>query len=643
MLSRSVSLLQQLTTTNNSRRYLSLKQLNPIINRNLAWFAGQSTKKTFGGRLKRRLKNFLIITVVGFGTYYGVSSYRRYRWFNEISDSDKTMGTKPRVVVLGTGWGAVPLLKHIDTEKYEVVCVSPRNYFLMTPLLPSVSVGTVETRTVIESIRSLIGPRIKYVEAHCVSVDPKAKVISCNTDGEQPISRGDDVKTILIPSRRAGGSSSRIIKDSTRVRPSFDMKYDILVVSVGSENNTFNTPGVEEHAHFLKEILDARRIRSAISDAFESAMTPTQTPAERKRLLHFVIVGGGPTGVEFAAELADLVREDLQIYFPRLVANDVKITLIEALDHILSMMDKQISDYTERHFHRENIDVLMNTFVKEVKQREVVVQLKGSDELKSIPCSVVVWATGIKPRALTNKLREIIGLDIQSNRMGLLTDQYLRVKGVADGSIFAIGDCATIQIPKLVDRFQLLFEEADTERRGTLDLQQFRALVERKIAEFPQLEIISKSIEKAFEEADKDKSATLTLAELHSALEKADTKNRVLPATAQVASQEGSFVADLLNQLNDIQSNNYEQQNLKPFRYKHMGSLAYVGGDEAVVDFTGSKPILDMFNLKPISGRSAAYLWKSFYLTEMFTGRTKILLAFDWVRTQFFGRDISRY
>ncbi len=88
-----------------------------------------------------------------------------------------------------------------------------------------------------------------------------------------------------------------------RVRPQFDMKYDILVVAVGSENNTFNTPGVEEHAHFLKELIDARRIRSAISDAFESAMTPSQTVEEKKRLLHFVVVGGGPTGVEFAAEV----------------------------------------------------------------------------------------------------------------------------------------------------------------------------------------------------------------------------------------------------------------------------------------------------------------------------------------------------
>ncbi|CAF4373884.1 unnamed protein product, partial [Adineta steineri] len=141
---------------------------------------------------------------------------------------------QPIIGVLGTGWGAVPLLKHIDTQKYEVVCVSPRNYFLMTPLLPSVSVGTVETRTVIESIRSLVGPKIKYVEAHCVDVDTKTKVITCNSDGTNTVSRGDDVKTLLEPSKRAGGASSRIIKDSARTRPQFDMKYDILVVAVGS-------------------------------------------------------------------------------------------------------------------------------------------------------------------------------------------------------------------------------------------------------------------------------------------------------------------------------------------------------------------------------------------------------------------------
>lgn len=149
-------------------------------------------------------------------------------------------------------------------------------------------------------------------------------------------------------------------------------------------------------------------------------------------------------------------------------------------------------------------------------------------------------------------------------------------------------------------------------------------------------------VEKAFEEADKEKSGYLNLATLRSILEKADQKVRALPATAQVASQEGRYIADLLNQLPDLSVTNI-QPNLKQFRYQHMGSLAYVGGDAAVMDFTGTRPILDLFNLKPLSGRGAAYLWKSFYFTEMFTGRTKTLLAFDWVRTQVYGRDISRY
>ena len=133
----------------------------------------------------------------------------------------------------------------------------------------------------------------------------------------------------------------------------------------------------------------------------------------------------------------------------------------------------------------------MNTFVKAVKQNEVVIQFKGSNELKSLPCSMVVWATGIKPRGITNRIREVIGLNLQSNRMGILTDRYLRAKGVQDGSIFAIGDCATIEQVKLVDRIQTLFEEADTQHRGALDLQQFRKLVEQKVNEFPQVEFTS--------------------------------------------------------------------------------------------------------------------------------------------------------
>lgn len=118
----------------------------------------------------------------------------------------------------------MPFLKHIDADKYDVVCISPRNFFLMTPLLPSVSVGTVETRTVIEAIRSLIGPKIKYIEAQCINVDPKQKIITCNSDGTSTVSRGDDIKAIYVPSKRESGASSRIIKDSGKEKQKMKTK-----------------------------------------------------------------------------------------------------------------------------------------------------------------------------------------------------------------------------------------------------------------------------------------------------------------------------------------------------------------------------------------------------------------------------------
>lgn len=167
------------------------------------------------------MRNVIIICAVGFGANYIYDRYRRYQWLSEMEDASKAIGTKPRVVVLGTGrkyrnglsdqfvlgWGAVSILKHIDTKNYEVVCISPRNYFLMTPLLPAVSVGTIETRTVIESIRSLIGPRVQYMEAHCVNVDVKGKVITCNSTEENPLSSTDQSKSV--------SASSRVIKDSS--------------------------------------------------------------------------------------------------------------------------------------------------------------------------------------------------------------------------------------------------------------------------------------------------------------------------------------------------------------------------------------------------------------------------------------------
>ena len=492
-------------------------------------------------------------------------------------------------------------------------------------------------------------------------------------------------------------SSSRAIKDSTRTRPSFEIAYDKLIVAVGAENNTFGTPGVYEHAHFLKEIVDARRIRAAVIDAFESACNPGQSEAERKRLMNFVVVGGGPTGVEFAAELADLVHQDLHTSFPQL-KTQVKIQLVEAMDKVLGMFDKRISDFTAENFKREQIDVLSNTMVKEVREREILVQRRGSKTVESIPCSLVVWATGIKCRPVVNKLREAIGLKIQNNFRALMTDEYLEVQGAKD--VYSLGDCASIAPKRLTEhvqvslrgcpppapphvcarsranvrslpharkakhrcltqaRLQVMFEDADKDKSGGVSLQEFKDWVQRREAEYPQLHFLASTDQLAekFKKAG-GRSNSLKLEQFKQVCEEADRTLRALPATAQVAAQEGKYLGQRISSmptqyeegsaLNWVKKQWFAAKGVddisKPFRYNHMGSLAYVGGDSAAADLTGAFSIADFLNINIMTGKGTFYLWRSFYLSEQCSTRTKLLLLFDWAKATVFGRDVSRY
>jgi NADH:ubiquinone reductase (non-electrogenic) len=118
------------------------------------------------------------------------------------------------------------------------------------------------------------------------------------------------------------------------------LPYDVLAVGVGARNNTFGIPGVTENCFFLKELPDAREIRRTILKNVEAASFPSIPVPERRRLLSFVIIGGGPTGVEFAAELHDLVVEDLLKMYPQLFP-DVSITVVEG-NKILGAFDQSL-------------------------------------------------------------------------------------------------------------------------------------------------------------------------------------------------------------------------------------------------------------------------------------------------------------
>ena len=155
---------------------------------------------------------------------------------------------RPRIVVLGSGWGAISFMKALPqdiSDKYEVVLVSPRNYFLYTPLLPAVATGTMEERSIVEPIRGVTTGKGEYYEAVCEDIDPVKKHI-----------------TACFP------------KDAGFPEACFRMDYDHLVVSVGSVNNTFGVKGVEENCFFFKSISDASRLRRQTSECFERAALP---------------------------------------------------------------------------------------------------------------------------------------------------------------------------------------------------------------------------------------------------------------------------------------------------------------------------------------------------------------------------------
>jgi len=302
---------------------------------------------------------------------------------------------RPRLLILGSGFAAFRLLKRVDLRAYDVTVVSRRNHFLYTPLLPSTAVGTVEFRTIIEPVRRS-RPGARFLLGDAESLDPDRRAVRCRSlDGDL----------------------------------AWDQPYDVLAIGIGAEGSTFGVPGVREHACPLKELADARTIRERVVAALERAGLPGLDEAERRRLLHFVAVGAGPTGVRFAAELHDLLVADLTRSYPGL-AGEVRITVLEAGPKMLGGYDEALRDYAARQFRRDGIAVRLDSPVSEVGPKGL--RLRSGEE---VPAGLVLWAAGFAPTPF------VAGLPLEKDRAGrLITDDSLRVPGREE--IFALGDCA---------------------------------------------------------------------------------------------------------------------------------------------------------------------------------------------------------
>ncbi|KAH9848658.1 FAD/NAD-P-binding domain-containing protein [Lenzites betulinus] len=339
---------------------------------------------------------------------------------------------KQRLAILGSGWGGYEILRAIDKKRWNVIIVSPSNYFNFTPLLASCAVGTLEFRAAVEPVRRYTPEVVSYT-AWCDSIDFKHKKLIC-MPATSPVkfARVGDLAENTDPNQSASaveGSSQK-----------FQLTYDKLVIAVGAYSQTFNVPGVKEHAYFLKDIRDARRIRTRVLECFEQANQPTITDADRRKLLNFCIVGGGPTGVEFAAELHDFLHTDIRRHYPAL-ARLAKINLYDVAPNILGGFDTGLQEYATSKFRREGIRLLTQHHVERVEKDRMFVTEEGE-----VDFGMLVWSTGLAPNPLIQSITEA-KKDARTKR-SLVTDSHLNVvmasTDAPDPDVFAIGDAATI-------------------------------------------------------------------------------------------------------------------------------------------------------------------------------------------------------
>ncbi|KAL7275727.1 hypothetical protein RUND412_001310 [Rhizina undulata] len=539
---------------------------------------------------------------------------------DEDSEEMQKQKDKPKLVILGSGWGSVALLKTLNPDNYHVTVVSPSNYFLYTPLLPSATVGTVEVRSLIEPIRRITA-RIKghFLKGSAESVDFSEKLVE-------------------IVQKLPNGEERR-----------FYLPYDKLVIGVGSKTRTHGVEGLE-HVEFLKDITDARKIRSKVIENFERACLPSITDEERKKLLSFVVCGGGPTGVEFAAELFDMLNEDLVLMYPKILRNEVSVHVVQSRSHILNTYDEALSRYAEERFARDQVDVLTNSRVSKILKDKVIFTQKdlesGQIITKELPFGFCLWSTGVAQTDFAEKIAKELEKLGQKNQHALETDSHLRLIGTPLGDVYAIGDCSTVQ-NRITDNItayleQIAWESGKDPKDIALDFPRWRNLAARVRKKFPQAADHLRRLDKLFEQFDKDKSGTLDFEELKELLEQIDNKLTSLPATAQRAHQQGQYLGRKFNklaqalpglELNEVLDGDVDEAVYKAFEYRHLGSLAYIG-NAAVFDFKG---------LSMGGGLIFVYLWRSVYFAQSVSLRTRMLLAMDWSKRALFGRDLMNF
>lgn len=307
---------------------------------------------------------------------------------------------------------AKKLKKAVKRGEVDVTIVNRTNNFLFTPLLHEVATGALNPRTVAEPLREIfVRTGIRILEGSIDSIDTAVQRVKISG-----------------------------------VNRSVEIRYDYLVVATGAETNYYGIAGAEENALPLKTLRDASLIRNRVIDAFEQAIL-TDDPEERRGLLSFVVVGGGATGVEVAAELSDFISGMVGRYYGRLNCagpncsmDETSVTLIHAGKELLEQFSPRLRKAAHRHLCRMGVRIRLEASVTEVSKSGLTI---SGGEI--ISASTVIWCAGV--RAAIPKF-ESQSPTLTGGRLAV--DNHFRLLG--SRNIFAMGDVAAYVDPYSASR-----------------------------------------------------------------------------------------------------------------------------------------------------------------------------------------------